>query len=176
MIDLILVPYIDCFTHTVSVDIVLRAEEPTWTHAVDLAFGWDTRKLRLIDCRFDKATVENTVAGVPGLGEMPSMPWDFYGANASLDDGNAFFMWLSPLTGAAKPLLVEDDIVATLVFEKVSDTKTIVEVLDVLDIDYPLFTRVYATDVPGYNALNEAYDAKVGSCGQIPFMLIGELQ
>jgi len=167
VIDLVLVPFTDCFSGTVSVEVRLVAEEPTWVHAVDLAFGWDPRELRLVGCSHATDTVGNTLSGIPGLGDVPLMPWDFYGANASLEDGNAYFLWLGPLTGASNPTLITNDVVATLEFERVGNYKTTVSALEVLDIDYPLVTRIYAGDVPGADLLDGSKGAKVAPCSLI---------
>jgi len=171
VIDLFLIPHTDCIGGQVRVDIRLVADEPTWIHAVDLAFEWDPRQLRLVGCDHSDSDVGYTISGVPGL-SIDSMPWDFYGANTSVEDGDGYFIWLSPLTGAANPTMISDSVIATLVFERVGSNKTLVSVLDTLTVDYPLHTRVYAGDVPGLDLLDHAHDAKVGGCWPVPFFLL----
>lgn len=166
MIDIVLVADYDCITRTCLVDIVLRSEEPIWAHATDIAFSWQSKRMTLVGCEFDRATVGRTIAGVPGLSGMPLQPWDFYGANTPLDDGNGYFMWLGPLTGAANPTLVDDDIIATLVFEVHSHSATEVRVLESLTANFTVDTAVYAGDVPGLNLVGDLGVEKVVPCPQ----------
>lgn len=164
MIDILLLPSVDCFTRTVSVDIVVRSEEPVWIHAADIAVTWHPRRFELIDCDQSRATIGNTIAGVPGIAPVPAMPWDYYGANARLDDGNGYFMWLGPLTGAANAIYVEEAILGTLVFAIVGEGPSEMRVADVLQAVWPLETAVYAGEVPGLDLSGDLGYTKIPPC------------
>ena len=164
MIDILLVPNYDCLTRTVAVDIVLRSDEPIWAHAADIALSWHPKHLALVDCDLSRATVGRTLAGVPGIPPLAAQPWDYYGANSPLDDGNGYFLWLGPLTGAANPTLVQNDIIGTVVFEVLTDLPSEVRVLDELAATWTLETAVYAGDVPGLDLAGDLGATKIAAC------------
>lgn len=172
MIEMLLVPWTDCMTGRVEVDVVLRSDEPVWVHSVDMAFGWDPKRLALAGCSFDRSGVTHTLAGIPGLGDLPLLPWDFYGANSDLRDGNAYLMWLAPLTGSANPQMIENEVIATIQFDRIGDSKTVIEILSEMTVDWPLRTVVYAGPVPGVDLLESTVNAKVAKCGDFPFWMI----
>jgi hypothetical protein len=163
-VDIVLVADYDCITRTCLVDIVLQSDAPIWTHATDIALSWSAKHMTLVGCDLDRATVGNTIAGVPGLSGMPLQPWDFYGANTPLNDGNGYFMWLGPLTGAANPTMIDNDIIATLVFEVHTQRPTEVRVLESLTADFTVDTAVYAGTVPGLSLVGQLGVCKIAPC------------
>lgn len=170
--DVTLVPWIDCISGTVTIDIVLESMDgAAWCHAVDLALSWDPAVLQLRESRTDRASVPSTISGMPGFG-IPLEPWDFYGANWDLDDGSGYFLWLGPLTGASDPLLIERECIGSIVFDIIDPTvKTVVSVDDVAKgVNFPYGTHVYAGSIPGYDAFSSSKGGKVASC--LPWYMV----
>jgi hypothetical protein len=166
VIDIALIPVSDCSTTIVLVDVVLSSGTEEWVHAVDLAFGWNPKKMRLIGFTEDRSEVESTMTGVPGL-SMPLMPWDFYGVNQSLSDGDAYMVWLGPLTGAADPQLIRTAVIGTLVFERIDGSKSTVEILETVTHDAELHTSVFAGYVPGLDLFGTGFDARIPACAEV---------
>ena len=159
MIDLFFIPNVDCFTRTVTVDVVVRCDEPTRIVVADVAFTWNPKHLTLVDCHDDRADVLSTLVG------FPPASWDFYGANETIPpaDGNGWISWLSPLNGI--PVYAEDTILMSLVFTYDDDCpKTSVGILECLDVDYPLETVIYGTDVPGVDVTGTLNGCTVRPC------------
>ena len=77
--------------------------------------------------------------------------------------GNGWISWLSPLNGI--PVYAEDTILMSLVFTYDDDCpKTSVGILECLDVDYPLETVIYGTDVPGVDVTGTLNGCTVRPC------------
>lgn len=147
-----------CNDRTVLVDVVVRSDDPIRLQAVDMAFGWNPKDLRLVGISTDNATVPNLIV------DIPQIPWDFYGINEQDPpaDGDGYFMWLSPLCGCAT--MIDTDVLGTLVFERISDRISDVYVIPTAGPLYPMDTTVYASEIPGLNMTGNFFGCTVGNC------------